>query len=101
MTDYKAEQARIRNKVEKIFMVYNPSGWDLGHFNKHVDEIEYLIQSETTKAISATWNYTGEGYNGEYDGLTHNGGKRYTDEEVEAKVLKDVLARLQAEAAKQ
>lgn len=53
-----------------------------------------LIDSAVTEAIKTTWNYTGEGFNGEYNGLVHNGGKRYTEREVMDRVINDVKALL-------
>lgn len=87
------ERDELRRAVQKII------NSDTG-----TDEVMNLIEAHyrqkfeklLDKAILATWNYTGEGYNGEYDGLTHNGGARYTNEEVEAKVLKDVRATLRS-----
>lgn len=63
--------------------------------------IEALVRREVLAAIRATWSYTGEGYNGEYDGLTHVGGKRYTDDEVMERVAADVLHELERLAALQ
>lgn len=63
--------------------------------------IDRTVTERLREAIVTTWYYTGEGYNGEYDGLTHIGGKRYTDEEVLDKVVNDVMAQLRTAAQQQ
>lgn len=59
----------------------------------YVRQIDKLIEQKQREVVEATWDYTMEGYNGEYNGLTHNGGERYTDSEVLDKVVQDVLQR--------
>lgn len=62
--------------------------------------LEQHTKEAVEAAIRATWYYTSEGYNGEYDGLTHIiGGKRYTEDEVMGKVIADVMAELAAPTA--
>jgi len=61
--------------------------------------IAAYVAAECQRAIIETWDYTSEGYNGEYDGLTHIGGKRYSDDEVMEKVVREVMEQLALSAS--
>jgi hypothetical protein len=60
-----------------------------------LEEIISLFTTELELAkiegIKLGWEESAEGYNNEYTSLCYVGGKRYTDDEVLAKVVKDIL----------
>lgn len=92
-----AENIRLNPEEDEANVTFAKLDEQYYHKKYSEDDGSYRIQGAEQAitalleaAILTTWNYTGEGYNGEYDGLTHNGGKRYTVEEVEAKVLTEV-----------
>ena len=49
------------------------------------------LEEAKIEGVRLGWEESGEGYNHEYTSLCYPGGRRFTDEEVFAKVLKDAL----------